>query len=99
METKIISEELEDYFTTSNLSQEEREVVVVMLTENILKRAMMDLIESLDEEEELLFKHITAQNGAEEAIAWLSATHPELETRMKTITQEVVQEFLLALEK
>jgi hypothetical protein len=85
---------LEEKLDLKDVSQEVKENVFIHLGDSILERTMLAIVSSLTEEEAKSASE-QLQNGDIEAfLDMIQNNHPELNTIVVTITNEVINEFL-----
>ncbi len=85
---------LEEKLDLKDVSQEVKENVFIHLGDSILERTMLAIVSSLTEEEAKVASE-QLQNGDIEAfLDMIQNNHPELNTIVVTITNEVINEFL-----
>lgn len=88
-----IIQEIEKMLAIQDLPQETKEKVALSLAENILKRTMIEIVRVLTEEEAVTFNQLAEGGKIEEALEFLSKTHPEIDEVVKKTGEEVLEEF------
>ena len=93
MDQSTIVKEIENLVQLDGIPQETKDAILAGLAENILKRTLLDIMESLSAKEFELFNQMMDKGSIESALLWLSDIHPELDEKMKRTAAEVIEEF------
>lgn len=97
MNYSYITKEVEKRLLINNLPQEVKEHVVAGLTENIFKRTLIAIAETLTDEEAATFSEKMELGEIEYVLSTITEKHPEFNAIIKRIIEEVLGEFLLAM--
>ncbi len=85
---------LEEKLDLKDVPQEVKENVFIHLGDSILERTMLAIVSSLSEEEAKLASEQLHSGDIEAFLSMIQDNHPELNTIVVTITNEVISEFV-----
>lgn len=94
MDFHILTEEAKRQLNLDSLPDETAELIITTLGENILERALLSVAEAVTEEEASTITSLLSTSTSEEATKFLLEKHPNLDTVIAGIRDDVVNEFL-----